>query len=52
MKIPDGKVIQPTHKTAKLEFYKVTTWKNNEITEERLFYDLVGMMRQIGLSQK
>ena len=50
MKMPDGKVIQPTHKTAKLEFCTVATWKNNEITEERLFYDAVGMMKQLGLS--
>jgi hypothetical protein len=49
MKTPDGKIIQPTHKTAKLEFCTVATWKNNEITEERLFYDVVGMMRQLGL---
>jgi hypothetical protein len=49
MKGPDGKVVQPTHKTAKLEFCTVATWKNNEITEERLFYDVVGMMKQLGL---
>jgi hypothetical protein len=50
MKMPDGKVIPPTHKTAKLEFCTVATWKNNEIIEERLFYDVVGMMKQLGLS--
>ncbi len=50
MKGPDGKVIQPTHKTAKLEFCTVATWKNNEIIEERLFYDVVGMMKQLGLT--
>ena len=50
MKMPDGKVIQPTHKTAKLEFCTVATWKNKEIQEERLFYDVVGMMKQLGLS--
>ena len=50
MKMPDGKVIQPTHKTAKLEFCTVATWKNSEITEERLFYDVVGMMKQLGLT--
>ncbi len=49
MKGLDGKIIQPTHKTAKLEFCTVATWKNNEITEERLFYDVVGMMKQLGL---
>jgi hypothetical protein len=50
MKAPEGKLIQPTHKTAKLEFCTVATWINNEITEERLFYDAVGMMKQLGLS--
>ena len=47
MKMPDGKVIQPTHKTAKLEFCTVATWKEKEIQEERLFYDAVGMMKQL-----
>ncbi len=51
MKMPDGKVVPPTHKTAKLEFCTVATWKNGEIVEERLFYDVVGMMRQLGLSR-
>ena len=50
MKMPDGKIIQPTRKTAKLEFCTVATWKNKEIQEERLFYDAVGMMKQLGLS--
>jgi hypothetical protein len=30
----DGKMIQPTGKTAKLEFCTVATWKNGEIIEE------------------
>ncbi len=51
MKMPDGKVVPPTHKTAKLEFCTVATWKNGEIVEERLFYDVIGMMRQLGLSK-
>ncbi len=49
MKGPDSKMIPPTNKSFKLEFCTVAHWKNGEITEERLFYDLVGMMRQIGL---
>ena len=51
MKGPDGKTVQPTGKTAKLEFCTVATWKNNEIVEERLFYDAVGMMKQLGLTK-
>ncbi len=50
MKMPNGKIIQPTHKTAKLEFCTVATWKGKEIIEERLFYDITGMMKQLGLS--
>jgi hypothetical protein len=46
----DGKTIAPTGKTAQLEFCTVATWKNGEITEERLFYDVVGMMKQLGIS--
>ena len=49
LKGPDGKLIQPTNKTAKLEFCTVATWENQEIVEERLFYDVVGMMKQLGL---
>ncbi len=50
MKMPNGKVIDPTHKTAKLEFCTVATWKDKEITEERLFYDVTGMMKQLGIT--
>lgn len=50
MKGPDGKPIQPTNRKFKLDFCTVATWKNNEITEERLFYDLAGMMKQLSLT--
>jgi len=49
MKTADGKVIPPTNKKFHIEFCTVATWKNGVITEERLFYDLVGLMKQIGL---
>jgi ketosteroid isomerase-like protein len=49
MKGPDGTMIAPTNKNFRLEFCTVAKWENGEIVEERLFYDLVGMMRQIGL---
>ena len=46
-----AKTIPPTHKSFKVEFCTVATWnEQGEITEERLFYDLVGLMQQIGLS--
>jgi hypothetical protein len=49
MKGPDGKLIPSTNKGFKIEFCTVAHWKNGEILEERLFYDLVGLMKQIGL---
>jgi ketosteroid isomerase-like protein len=49
MKGPNGKEIPPTNKSFETEFCTVAHWKGGEITEERLFYDLVGLMRQIGL---
>ena len=41
-------MIQPTDKKFQTEFCTVAAWKNGKITEERLFYDLVGVMTQIG----
>jgi predicted ester cyclase len=48
MKGLDGKTIQPTGKKFHIEFCTVAHWKNEKILEERLFYDLVGLMKQIG----
>lgn len=51
MKTGDGKVIPPTGKSFRVEFCTVATWnEKGEITEERLFYDLVGLMKQVGLA--
>jgi hypothetical protein len=50
LKIADGKVIQPTGKSFHVEFCTDATWNGGgEIIEERLFYDQVGLMKQIGL---
>jgi len=50
MKGADGKVLLPTNRGFHVEFCTVATWnENGEITEERLFYDMVGLMSQIGL---
>jgi hypothetical protein len=49
MKGADGKEIPPTNKKFEVEFCTVAHWKNGEIIEEKLFYDLVGLMKQIGL---
>jgi SnoaL-like polyketide cyclase len=44
----DGTIIEPTNKKFLIEFCTVAHWKNGKIIEERLFYDLVGMLVQIG----
>ena len=46
---PDGKMIPPTNKKFKVDFCTVAHWKNGKIVEENLFYDVVGMMTQLGL---
>ncbi|HKU50731.1 MAG TPA: ester cyclase [Nitrososphaera sp.] len=43
------KTMPPTGKSFKVEFCTVAEWKDGKITEERLFYDLVGFMKQIGI---
>jgi hypothetical protein len=48
MKNFDGKTIQPTNKRFQTEFCTVAHWKNEEIVEEKIFYDLAGLMKQIG----
>lgn len=45
----DGNTIQATNKSFKIDFCTVAHWKNGRIVEENLFYDLVGMMKQLGL---
>ena len=44
-----GKLIAPTNKKFHIEFCTVAHWKNGEIVEEKLFYDLVGLLKQIGV---
>ncbi|AEG18828.1 ester cyclase [Methanobacterium paludis] len=45
----DGNEIPATNKKFKVEFCTVAHWMNGEIIEEKLFYDLVGLMKQLGL---
>jgi predicted ester cyclase len=45
----DGRTIQPTNKTFKVDFCTVAHWNNGKIVEETLFYDQVAMMTQLGL---
>ena len=45
-----GKIIPSSGKDFHIEFCTVASWNcKGEFTEERLFYDQVGPMRQIGL---
>jgi hypothetical protein len=50
MTMADGTVIAPTNKSFKVDFCTVAHWNEiGEIVEENLFYDLLGMLRQIGV---
>jgi hypothetical protein len=50
MTMPGGTVIQPTNKSFQVDFCTVARWnEQGQIVEENLFYDLMGMMKQIGL---
>ena len=43
-------MIQPTNKSFEVEFCTVAHWnEKGEIVQEKLFYDLEGLMKQIGL---
>jgi SnoaL-like polyketide cyclase len=51
MKTAQGGLIPPTGKSFHVEFCTVATWNDKgEIIEERLFYDLLGLMKQVGLA--
>jgi hypothetical protein len=44
------KIIPPTNLKFLVEFCTVARWRNCQIVEENLFYDQVGMMKQLGLT--
>lgn len=46
----EGKTIPPTNKKFQVDFCTVAHWKNGQIDEENLFYDNIGMMKQLGLA--
>ncbi len=48
---PNGETIPATNKSFELASCTVARWENGQIVEENLFYDQVGLMRQIGVSQ-
>jgi SnoaL-like polyketide cyclase len=45
----NGNVIEPSNTKFDIEVCTVTNWKNGEIVEQRVFYDLVGMQKQFGV---
>lgn len=45
----DGTSIPATNKSFKVDFCTVAHWKDGRIIEENLFYDVMGMMKQLGL---
>jgi hypothetical protein len=46
----NGVVIPPTGKSFEVDFCTVARWsESGEIVEENLFYDVVGMMQQLGI---
>lgn len=45
----DGKMHPATNKPFELQFCTVARWKDGAIVEENLFYDQVGLLRQIGI---
>jgi|ERR1035438_3412438 ketosteroid isomerase-like protein len=50
MVMADGTEIPPMDKSFEVDFCTVAHWVDGKIVEENLFYDLVGMMQQLGLS--
>jgi hypothetical protein len=46
---PDNHIDNRPYKTFEVDFCAVAGWDNGQIVEENLFYDLVGMMQQLGI---
>ncbi len=49
MMAPDGKSQPPTNKSYKAFYCTLARWKENQIAEQWMFYDMASMMRQLGL---
>ncbi|HTL32868.1 MAG TPA: ester cyclase [Kofleriaceae bacterium] len=47
--LANGVTIPPTGKRFEVDFCTVARWSNGQIVEENLFYDVVGMMAQLGI---
>ncbi len=46
----DGTEVPPTGKSFEVDFCTVARWDGGQIVGENLFYDMVGMMSQLGPS--
>lgn len=46
----DGTEIPPTNKSFDVDFATVGHWKDGQMIEEHLFYNIATFMQQIGLS--
>jgi hypothetical protein len=49
MKGMNGNAMEPANKKFDIEVCTVTHWKDGEIVEQKVFYELVGMQKQIGV---
>ena len=47
--LPDGRMIPPTGRSFEVDFCAVVHWKNGQIVEENLFFDVAGMLGQLGI---
>jgi hypothetical protein len=45
----DGNINQPTNQKFEIGVCIVTCSKNGEVVEQKVFYDLIGMQKQIGV---
>lgn len=47
--LADGTEVPPTGKRFEVDFCTVARWHDGQIVEENLFYDLIGVLQQLGV---
>jgi len=50
LKLPDGKIIQPTNKRIRISFCSVYKFKDGKITECYTYYDRLEWREQLGIA--
>jgi len=50
MTLPDGTEIPPTGKRFEAQLCTVAIWRDHMIVEENLFFDLAGILQQLGIA--